>query len=314
MTTGAGSFQHEALLYRTPGEFAGGVLPFILGGLAAGEPVLVAVPARQHAIIRQGLGAGADAVRFVDMSDAGRNPGRIIPGVLHPFIDAHAGHCRVVGEPVWPGRATAEYPACVQHESLINVAFEGRQATVLCPYDVARLPAYAIADAGRTHPVLLDGPGRRVSPDYLPPTAAADVFNQPPAEPPGEWTGVTFGVDGLAGVRRLVAAEGERAGLSPERNADLQLAVNEVATNAVTHAGGVGTLRVWRDADGLVCELSDMGHGMHRLAGRIPPGRDSEGGRGLILVNHLCDLVHIYAGNSHNTVRLHMRRDGQTGS
>ncbi|HEX9499900.1 MAG TPA: MEDS domain-containing protein, partial [Mycobacterium sp.] len=47
-----------------------------------------------------------------------------------------------------------EYPACVQHEALINMAFEGRGLTILCPYDTAHLGPRALVDARMTHPVL----------------------------------------------------------------------------------------------------------------------------------------------------------------
>ena len=44
-----------------------------------------------------------------------------------PAVDAHPDkHVRVIGEPIWPGRSDLEYPACVQHEALINRAFAVR--------------------------------------------------------------------------------------------------------------------------------------------------------------------------------------------
>ena len=81
----------------------------------------------------------------------------------------------MIGEPVWPSRSEVEYPACVQHEALINRAFTGRDITVVCPYDVAQLDPDVIADARRTHPVLWqDGvfeqeqPGIRPGSDVVP--------------------------------------------------------------------------------------------------------------------------------------------------
>src|SRR5690348_12702806 len=110
------AFQHEALVYRTPEELLAGTVPFVEAGLAADEPVLVAVPAANIELIRDAMTAASGAVRFVDMTEAGRNPGRIIPGVLHAFVDEHAPcRVRVIGEPIWAGRSAAEYPACVQH-------------------------------------------------------------------------------------------------------------------------------------------------------------------------------------------------------
>jgi anti-sigma regulatory factor (Ser/Thr protein kinase) len=273
--------------------------------------VLVAVPAPRVALTRSALGRDADRVRFADMTVAGRNPGRIIPGVLHPFITGAPGPARVVGEPVWAGRGDAEYPVCVQHESLINRAFEGRDAAVLCPYDAAALPGYAIDDAARTHPVLMSDGHRRDSAGYLPPERAWPVFNRPPAPPDpaaGDVEEVPVELAGLPGLRRLVGERAARAGLAADRVTDLLLAVNEAATNTVAHGGGTGALRVWADADGLVCELRDAGPPLAELAGRIPPPPGGERGRGLILVNQLCDLVRVFSGPDGNVVRLHVRR------
>jgi hypothetical protein len=82
------------------------------------------------------------------MTVAGRNPGRIIPTVLLAFANAHPGRrVRLIGEPIWAGRSPVEYPACAQHEALINAAFTGRPATILCPYNTELLDPVWIEDA-----------------------------------------------------------------------------------------------------------------------------------------------------------------------
>ncbi|MFG3701069.1 anti-sigma factor RsbA family regulatory protein [Micromonospora sp. NPDC047620] len=155
----AGTFVHEGLFYRDPGELLAGTVPFITSGLAAAEPVLVAMPGANLWLLRAAVGA-MDGVRWADMTEAGRNPGRIIPWVLQAFIDEHAGRrVRIIGEPIWAGRSDTEYPACAQHEALINMAFAGRDATILCPYDVAGLDDDVLTDACATHPVLVDDAG-----------------------------------------------------------------------------------------------------------------------------------------------------------
>ena len=122
-------FVHPALLYRDDEEYLDGTVPFIRAGLAAGEPVAVAVPGRNLELLRTALGADTDRVVMRDMTVAGRNPGRIIPTVLLAFAGAHPGRrVRIIGEPIWAGRSAVEYPACAQHEALINAAFTGRPA------------------------------------------------------------------------------------------------------------------------------------------------------------------------------------------
>jgi anti-sigma regulatory factor (Ser/Thr protein kinase) len=303
-----GFFQHEALVYRTPDELLAGTVPFVQAGLSADEPVLVAVPPANMELIQAALGAPADRVLFVDMTEAGRNPGRIIPAVLHSFVSRHAPRrVRMIGEPIWAGRSAAEYPACVQHEALINLAFADSDLTILCPYDARRLTGAVLTDARRTHPVIATGDGRRASEAYAAPHSVVAEFNRPLAEPATPPATLIFDADDLPAVRRFIAEHAGRAGLGANRISDLEVAVNEVATNAVIHGGGPGTLRVWQERGCMICEVSDPGHLADPLAGRIPPDLDSEHGRGLLLVNYLCDLVRVHTHPTSTTIRLHMR-------
>jgi len=41
--------------------------------------------------------------------------------------------------------------------------------------------------------------------------------------------------------------------------------------------------------------------------GRVPPMQESDRGRGLLMVNYLCDLVRIHSVAGSTTVRVHMR-------
>src|SRR5690242_4961780 len=116
------TFVHLALLYWDADELIAGVVPFLLDGLAEGASVGAALPRPHLELVRQGLGAGAAEVRLFDMSEVGRNPGRILAEVLHQVAGSRPGTpARIVGEPIWPGRSELEYPACVQHEALINL-------------------------------------------------------------------------------------------------------------------------------------------------------------------------------------------------
>jgi anti-sigma regulatory factor (Ser/Thr protein kinase) len=299
------TFDHPALLYRDAAEYLAGTLPFIRAGLSAGEPVLVAVPRANLALIEDGLGDQAGMVTLRDMGQAGRNPGRILPGVLLAFAAAHAGQpVRVIGEPIWAGRTALEYPACVQHEALINTAFADRDGAILCPYDVRRLAPEVVDDAYRTHPVVETATGRADSDRYGDPAAVAARFNRPLPDPP--FGAATMTVDGgsLSAVRQLVATRCAAAGLDTLRIADFTVAVNELATNTVKHGGGVGTLALWTEDGALVAQVRDGGHIANPMAGRVPPPLDSaNGGRGLVLVNQLCDLVRVHTTPDGTTIR-----------
>jgi anti-sigma regulatory factor (Ser/Thr protein kinase) len=96
------------------------------------------------------------------------------------------------------------------------------------------------------------------------------------------------------------------AGLDRARTADLVLAVDEVATNSLRHGGGRGTLRIWRDAGALVCEVRDAGRLEDPMAGRERPAAERDRGRGLWMVNQLCDLVQLRSFPEGAAVRVHL--------
>lgn len=306
----APALAHEALFYANPEDLLAGTVPFVEAAARAGEPALVALAGKQLDLLRERLSElPAGQVRFVDMAVVGRNPNRILPWVLRAFVDEHfPGPVRIVDEPIWPGRAAEEIPSCVAHEALLNIALAGCAATVLCPYDVGALPEGVRRYAERTHPTLVDDSGRRPSTGYTNPHDILELLNQPLPEPRGAAEVLVFEANGLARVRHLVAERARQAGLPADRVADLQVAVNEVATNTLAHASGPGTLRVWLDGDRVICEVRGPGHIADWLAGRVRPAAESERGRGLLLANRMCDLIQTYTRPESTVTRLHMRR------
>ncbi|MGV9280094.1 anti-sigma factor RsbA family regulatory protein [Streptomyces sp. NPDC003730] len=300
-----GTFTHPALFYRSGAEYADRTAAFVREGLAAGEPVAVAVPGPNLDLVRAGLGAQARDVTFLDMTEAGRNPGRIIPGVLRAFADRHPrGRVRIIGEPVWAGRSTAEYPACAQHEALINAAFAGRAVTILCPYDETALSAEVLADALVTHPTVIAQGRERVSGAYDWPAVVAR-YNEPLTGPPDADV-LGFAAAELPDVRHFAVARAASLGLTGQRLQDLELAVAELTTNSVVHGGGDGTLAVWTEAGQVVCEVRDAGRLTDPLAGRRPPERGQIGGRGLLLVHHVADLVRMHTSDAGTTIRFYL--------
>ncbi|MGW2184326.1 anti-sigma factor RsbA family regulatory protein [Streptomyces sp. NPDC001719] len=307
MTSASEPFAHPALFYRDDTEYLAGTVPFVEEGLALGEPVAVAVPRGNLDLLREALGPAVTGVRLVDMEEAGRNPGRIIPRVLRAFADAHPGrHVRIVGEPIWAGRSAAEYPACVQHEALINQAFTGRDVTIVCPYDTGRLSPGALLDARATHPVIIEGGRERHSVAFAPDRALAR--HNRPLSPPAGATAFDFTTDSLPEARHRAVGLAAGLGLPRARHSDLELAVAELTTNSVVHGGGHGTLRIWAEDGHVVCQVEDGGHLDDPLAGRRPPVHGRPGGRGLLLVHCLTDLVRTHTHTHGTTTRFSLRR------
>ncbi|WP_027659389.1 ATP-binding protein [Salinispora fenicalii] len=107
-------------------------------------------------------------------------------------------------------------------------------------------------------------------------------------------------------LRHSAAAYAHTAGLRGQRLNDFVLAVNELTTNAVRHGGGRGSLRMWRQAGSLVCEVSDHGDGINgRLLGEHRrPVPESVGGWGLWLARELSDTMDVTSGRAGTVVRI----------
>jgi MEDS: MEthanogen/methylotroph, DcmR Sensory domain/Histidine kinase-like ATPase domain len=268
-------FQHEALIYHGSAEYLAGTVPFIEAGIESGQRILVAVGPEQTEWLRCGLGADAAGVGFADMREVGRNPASIIP-LWRDFVDGEGGGpARGIGEPVWASRSDAALEECERHESLINFAFDrGPPWDLLCPYDAATIGDDILEKVAHSHPCLQREGRREPSAAY---EADPDCFAgelQPPASPPEVFP---FDMTGLGEVRRLVAAAAERAGIDPDGVADLVTATSELAANSVTHGGGSGSLRLWREEGRLLVEVEDRGRIEDPLVGRIRPDVHQEG-------------------------------------
>ncbi|HVF74986.1 MAG TPA: sensor histidine kinase [Acidimicrobiales bacterium] len=302
------AFRHEALFYAGLDEFRDRMVEFIGEGVDAGEPVLVVVNAAKVAMLTAALGPKAAGVQFADMADVGQNPARIIP-VWRDFVATHGGEgrpMRGVGEPAYAERTADEMVECRSHESLLNVAFaESPGWWLLCPYDTTTLDPAVVADARRTHPYVMSG-GTCAGSDCFDTEGTLHSLAQPLPEPPFTPQELSFQPRRLDEVRGFVSRHAMACGLAPLRIDDLVLAVHELATNSLRHGGGEGTVRLWRDGSAVVCEVRDTGVINEPMIGRYRPAAEQEGGRGLWLVNQLCDLVQVRSSAAGSIVRLRM--------
>ena len=306
--TVAEGYCHEALFWRGEDEFLCGTVPFIRDGVAAGEPVMVAVTLTHLEQLRSRLGSDVDRVRFIDMAELGQNPARIIPA-WRRFVDEYGAsgqRVRGVGEPIWAGRRPDEVRECQLHESLIDVALAPHaMLSLLCPYDADHLSPEVLAAAQLTHGAPVQPGPANGGPSSGTDRAVLEVFGEDLPEALDSALVRPFTWDTLRSVHDDVVDRALEAGISLERSCDLALAVHEVATNSVVHAGGEGVLRIWGRAGALVCEVRDRGRIADPLVGRHQPDPYGQNGRGLWMVNQLCDLVQIRSGDSGTTVRIH---------
>ncbi|HMK62608.1 MAG TPA: sensor histidine kinase [Acidimicrobiales bacterium] len=297
-----GRFRHEALFYADAEQFVEGTGGFVEAALSAGEPVMVAVLRHRAELLKARLGTSAAYVTFADMAELGRNPARIIPA-WRRFVDQHgdAASLRGIGEPIWADRSAEELTECQRHEALVNMAFEGgRPWWLLCPYDRASLGPDVLDEARRSHRYLLtDGC-----------SSTSDVYDGWPLpyggqlpDPPADARCQRFDARALTSLRSLFS-QWTASVLPDGRAAEMVLAAHELATNSVRHGGGGGELRFWREGTTAVAEVRDLGWLNDPLAGRRVPSSEDGRGRGLWLVNQLCDLMQVRSTWQGTVVRI----------
>lgn len=290
-------FAHRGLIYGSDQEFMEVALPFVEEGLAAREPVLVAVQERHIENLRDAFGGTPQGLTLHAVEDWYETSARTRDKFARWAGERTTGgrRARLIGEPPWALGHAARVRDWARHEAVINVAFASLPVSFICPYDAQALPDEVLAHARETHPEIVSGEGSFRSASYVDPhefcgclDSAVDVQSlEPSLETP-------FELEDLPTVRRLVGSLALDAGLTSSRTEEFVLAVNEVTTNAVVHGRPPATVRGW-EADGeIVVEVTDAGDGIRDvLAGQLPPPPNELGGRGLWLTRLLCDAVEV---------------------
>jgi len=296
---------HQALFYRDAGDYLAGIFDFIGPALDRDEAVAIAVPEPRLKLLEAELGERAASIELLDMFELGRNPGRIIPAVLG-MIERHGSRpLRYVGEPIWAGRSPDEIREAARHEALINLAWPDADISVLCPYDAGALDDQVLRDAEHTHPGVVRERRLEASSAYGNGTVPSGC-EQALSEPPAGALARDFGFGDLRSLRAWIAEEAGASGLDADRTADLVLAINELTSNTVKHAGTHGLLRFWTTPGEVIFQIEDAGHIPDPLAGRRLQVTGT-GGLGLWMVNQLCDLVEVRTGAGGTTIRTHLR-------
>ncbi len=298
----SGVHTHEALFYRDDREYLEGISRFLESAREAGEPAALALPEPKHESVR-GILAGLGDCELHDMSEVGRNPGRLI-AMIGRLLDEHDRRTLYfVGEPVWPGRGADEVREALRHESLINLAFRDTFVRVLCPYDAAHLDPSVLASAERTHHSVLDRGYSRICPSYsdaIPPECEESL-----EPPPGNALRFELQDGDLASIRAAVREFGRNQHVPAAALADLLIVANELATNAYEHGAPPRRLTLWRGLRHLICQVENEGAIADPLAGRRNPQHKPGHGMGLWIVHEISELVEMCDGGR-TTIRAHL--------
>ena len=307
--TGHDGFYHEAACYSSDDDFLAMVVPFLDGGVAAGEPTIIAVDERKASLVRSAARDLA-GITFLSNADQYVRPVATIRSfrtVVADHLAAGVKQIRIVGE-VPPLGLGIAWDGWARYESVINVAYHDFPLWTLCVYDRRNAPDHVLADVARTHShvATADG-GHSVNEAFQEPAAFLVGRPAPPVDPLEATSPTVELVDPLpSNARRAVADLGRRSNIGADALGDLATSVSEVVTNGLLHGRPPVVLRAWVVPERLVVTVTDAGSGpVDPFVGMVASSSGSpHGGFGLWLVHQLCDRVSMDSGDNGFTVRL----------
>jgi anti-sigma regulatory factor (Ser/Thr protein kinase) len=304
-------FVHDALLFASYEELLAVTVPFLHGGLHAGEAAVVVATERIATLLRDALGADS-GVRFASGDDLDGSPPQALPAyreLLEHEVAAGARQVRAVYE-IRFGDNPADWAEWARYDAALNQILAPYPVWNVCVYDTRQVAKEVLAAAELTHPHLRTPAGcaadRSVNPRYLDP---AEFMRGSAHHRPEPSIAPTLQVDDLVDLRdlrrQLQTALTGSALPAGTRN-DFAFAVSEVATNAVRHGRPPVLVRLWSTPSRLVCTVTDHGSGIQDpFAGYVPAHRDpSRGGLGLWITRRLCDHVDLRTTAEGFTVQL----------
>ncbi|GAA3045401.1 anti-sigma factor RsbA family regulatory protein [Actinokineospora globicatena] len=299
-------YEHSALCHSSDRELLASALPFLNGGVDAGDMVVVALSRARIDLVLAELDR-PDAVTVMSIESHYSRPASAIKSYRDLFAASldGAGSVRVLGE--LPIAAMAEeWDAWARYEAAVNRAFAEFPVRTMCTYDTRVLSRADVDDVLSTHPLIASPTGAHPrNPGYVDPSsflarpqrAEPDPLQHTP--PAVELTNPSPSV-----ARRAVAAVST---LAPGELEDLVVSVSEVVTNAHAHGIAPVEVRVWAQPGHTVVTVRDSGPGpTNPFAGLIPEPGDYGGGYGLWIAHQVCTSVLHTRDATGFTIRLTM--------
>ena len=287
------SLRHDAFVYDSDVSFVAQMRAHLETGLRAGAHAVAVTTLHNAGLLRESLGADAEAVEYIDREQWYQHPARVLAGFDRVVRDAAAAGAPAVyaiGE-VRFGTTQREWDRWTAYEATIDRAFAGCRLDVICPYDARTLPASVLDDACKTHRhVITDA--RRPSADYAD-SATVVRAHTPPPEPLPQLRTLAPPAN-TRGLRELLGAEMAADGVPAAAARNMLLAAGEVFTNARQHGGGVTSVQIGRVGTHFVCEIADAGAGLDDpLAGYIPPRPAQPSGAGLWVARQATSAIEL---------------------
>jgi anti-sigma regulatory factor (Ser/Thr protein kinase) len=297
-------FFHETAFCGSDDEFLTIAVPFVEGGLRAGQPTLIACAEKNTALLRGALGRD-DAVVYLPGSDHYARPADAIAtyrDIFGGYAKAGATQIRAVGDVPHPGLGVP-WDWWGRYENAVNQAYAEFPLWGLCPYDTRITPPEVLADVARTHEYIataagehLPNPGFGTGEPLSKPVA--DVLEQ--AAPQISLVNAT-----PAAVREAVGAAIAGIALTEDTAHDVVYAASEIVTNGLSHGVAPVRFRLWADDSRVVVTVTDQGSGpSDPLAGLMPTAATRSAGLGLWILHRTCDYVSMGRDEDGFTVRV----------
>ncbi|MEP7113921.1 MAG: sensor histidine kinase [Ilumatobacteraceae bacterium] len=296
MRSGAASdhvgYFHETAVYGSDDELLDIVLPFLRGGLDAGEPVVVTFAEHNAALAKRALGRQTDQIRFVSGADQYARPATTIRNyrdMFAEFVAEGAQQIRVVGDVPHTGTGF-DWHDWVRYEAAINRAYDDFPLWGLCPYDTRLAPADVLDHVARTHPHVATADGRHHrNPHFEDPAEFWHRLECPPHH--DRSPDIALIEPTMREARQCFATAARDAGLSVDEQEAVALAVSELVTNAIEHGSPPVLVEGWVQQGRVEIAVVDGGNGPSAPFTGLVPASGRAGGRGLWIVNQICDSV-----------------------
>ncbi|MDX8029250.1 sensor histidine kinase [Lentzea sp. BCCO 10_0856] len=297
-------FFHETALYGSDDDFLAIAVPFVEGGLRAGQPTLIACAAKNSTLLRGALGED-NAVIYLPGADQYARPADAIASYREIFgghAKAGATQIRTIGDVPHPGFGVP-WDWWGRYENAVNQAFAEFPLWGLCPYDTRITSPEVLADVARTHEYVATASGEHLpNPDFCNgqplSTPVPDVLEQ--AAPRVSLINPT-----PAAVREAVGAAIAGTLLTEDNAHDVVYAASEIVTNGLSHGVAPVRFRLWADDSRVVVTVTDQGSGpVDPLAGLVPTAASRSAGLGLWILHRTCDYVSMGRDEDGFTVRV----------
>ncbi|GAA4958247.1 sensor histidine kinase [Actinoplanes utahensis] len=311
MRTGAAAghhgYYHEAVCFGSDEDLLAVALPFLTGGVDAGEPTVVALGSRHTELVRAALPPGLPVTYLTGASVYARPAGaiRAYRELLAGYHAGGAAQIRIIGA-VPPEVLGVTWDWWARYESAVNHAYDEFPLWGMCAYDTRTTSAAVLADVRRTHPRTALPGGRHVpNRDYTDPIPYLGERRQPVPDPVQRTTPRADLLAPTAAEARRAVRDAGRGHLPYQEVEDLIVAVSEAVANAHRHGRGPIRVRLWCGADRIVVAVTDSGTGpKDPFAGLLPAGDGSHGGLGLWIAHQSCNHVALYRDPAGFTIRL----------